>query len=66
MNDRQGKCVKCKVRWVWRGGHKVELSSAHCPRCGTALQRTTHLSTWPVRRAQPVPSILRGWVLGAF
>lgn len=48
--NRQGKCTRCRVRWVWHGAPAPRL--AVCPACWRKLQRTTHLLTWPVRWAR--------------
>lgn len=38
---RQGKCEPCKLRFVW---HRklMALRDAHCPHCGTKLERTLY------------------------
>lgn len=44
--SRQGKCIKCKVRFVWHG-RGMTVSRARCPRCGLALYATTYLLDYP-------------------
>ncbi len=46
----QGKCPRCRVRWLWRG--RPRLRDARCPTCGTALARTSEALRWPVRWAE--------------
>ena len=45
MEQRQGKCSKCKVayRWPAKNGR---LKDAHCPTCGEKLQPTSYLLEW--------------------
>lgn len=52
---RQGKCTKCRVRWVWPDKRtEPRVREAHCPECGTKLKATTHLLNWPVKRVSRV------------
>lgn len=44
---RQGKCVGCKVRWVWKG--KPLVRDAACGVCGSPLEQTTYRLKYPVR-----------------
>lgn len=63
MTEHQGKCERCRVRWVWDG--TPPLHRATCPSCGTRLQRTTHALTWPARYARghgrPRALLVVGW-----
>ena len=43
---KQGKCEKCKIRWVW--DVEVALKKLQCP-CGQPLKATTHLSNYTVK-----------------
>lgn len=49
---KQGKCIFCKVRYVWN--IEVPLKQARCPRCKQRLQSTTHLQQWPIVRLTAV------------
>lgn len=42
---RQGRCDRCKIRWVWQtsaGG--PALTAARCPECLGDLRRTAYLA----------------------
>ncbi len=41
----QGKCPTCKECYRWHSRRPLRM--AYCPECGTKLQGTTHLNTWP-------------------
>ena len=41
MRERQGKCRRCRVRWVWT--KTMPLKRAYCPDCGSKLEQTTHM-----------------------
>lgn len=44
-----GRCWNCGLVWVWkrRSGYPKRLREARCPRCRSALRRTTHLWQGP-------------------
>lgn len=44
---QQGKCMKCKVRWVWK--KNVKISLARCPVCGLNLRTTNWHLKWPAK-----------------
>jgi len=48
----QGKCVTCRVRYVWRG--RPLLRAARCPQCKYLLAQTTKFLKWPVREETPL------------
>lgn len=50
----QGKCIKCRIRWIWRRGGIAKLKNAHCPICGDKLLRTSYRLKWPVKRTSYV------------
>lgn len=41
----QGKCKKCKTRWIW--DREVPLRRAICWRCSGPLQATSRDLKWP-------------------
>ena len=41
---RQGKCVRCRVRWTWNGAPL--LRDAYCPNCHGKLYQTSHRLSW--------------------
>lgn len=52
---KQGKCNRCKVRFVWN--RELLLGLAYCVMCGQRLEGTTRESSLPVRdlgRIQPL------------
>ena len=46
----QGKCGRCKVRWVWQGA-RTQRQGVRCPCCGGPIEQTTHFLQWPRRLA---------------
>lgn len=44
-HNTQGKCPSCKECYRWHSRRPLRM--AYCPECGTKLQGTTHLNTWP-------------------
>ena len=51
----QGKCVTCRVRYVWQG--RPLLRAARCPRCLYLLAQTTHILKWPVVNDTPLEDV---------
>lgn len=58
----QGKCEKCKIRWVWgrtsdRGdfyvGTDVPLRDTACPDCGQQLKHTIYYSKLRMKYTTP-------------
>lgn len=47
-SETQGKCMKCKIRWIWPNYLHVLLREASCPKCGTRLKHTTKQLKWAV------------------
>lgn len=41
---KQGKCERCRVRWVWKKERLLRL--VPCPTCTGPLKSTTHLLGW--------------------
>lgn len=48
---KQGKCLTCRVRWVWTD-YEVERDRARCPTCRGLLHRTAISSPYPVRATE--------------
>ena len=49
--ETQGKCERCRVRFVWIG--RPRLRDALCPRCGVGLARTSRALKWRAVRETP-------------
>jgi DNA-directed RNA polymerase subunit RPC12/RpoP len=49
---KQGKCIKCKVRYIWEREIPSKLILT-CPTCRYRLQATTHLLKWPIINKEP-------------
>lgn len=47
----KGKCSTCQKVYEWR--LNPLLRDAACPSCGSALERTSHLTGLPVERSRP-------------
>lgn len=47
MKGRQGKCIRCKTRFLFL--YPVRLKDAYCGTCGEKLRATTYLLKWPVK-----------------
>lgn len=52
-DERQGKCLRCFIRFIWPKKEGHELKKAFCPECGNKLERTTYLSNYKVRYEDP-------------
>ena len=57
--DRQGKCTRCRARYVWRmrGSRGLPLYMAHCPYCGEKLKATNWMLQWPWLLSSPVNAV---------
>lgn len=51
----QGKCERCRVRYVWQG--RPLLRAARCPQCKRLLMQTTKFLKWPVREETPLEDV---------
>ena len=56
----QGKCEKCRVRYVWPRG-RMKVSKAYCPLCGDKLKATTHVLGWPVEEIRRPVLAIEAW-----
>jgi len=50
---KQGKCVKCKIRYTWN--REIRLGIAYCPKCGSFLRATSVYSQLPSQHLESVP-----------
>ena len=59
----QGKCPRCRVRFVFQTNtpyYNRRLRDLLCPRCGGPLKRTSEQSRWPEVLADPQHSQTEG------
>jgi len=52
---KQGKCVKCKVRFEWE--REIHSRKCYCPDCGSKLAATNHMLKWRTIRREPIDAI---------
>ncbi|HJX19113.1 MAG TPA: hypothetical protein VJ437_13100 [Acidiferrobacterales bacterium] len=56
----QGKCTRCRVRYVWPDfSPRVLLRDARCPRCGDGLKQTVYFVNLPICELADPRELLR-------